>query len=418
VVAARHSWNLTVVGKDQLAFVAPHGRFPAKGLEAEVAEIVAVLPEGSEVMCVCAGPNVGDFTVLRVVGVTTDISARVMTLPDAIVTADPHLALARARHRIDRGEHAKAASDLGLALLGGEELALTAYERLPGEQQTALLDHLIGWQTSKQATWRGMRFIPLARWTIAHLYQAIAAAMTNGGVFGAAPGIEGEAILDELARRDERVAEWTKKLAKLRKARAKDGDTHFRITTELDKPEVIGSCAEGVYIAGSATIDSKRVNTGAHRYVAGVRQPVRILYAIDGSELNRLVGVEPIKDRFYVPEDNAIVHIDTADGRVSVERAPWRVEVFNHCVSNGWQVFHKSKKVFVAPAENDAVWVALELSKAAAAVALAPPWISFHGGSKQPFLFVALAEVMTAKEIRVDGKRFAKRAARAGIKGA
>lgn len=514
VVRPAH-WNLTVAGKS-LAFVALHGTFPVRGLDASVAALVAMLPQGTEVSCDCDGTNVTNLHVTRIRRIITDLGPRVMELPDAIVALDGALSLVRARKRIDAQQLDAAAHDLAVALRANEELALGEFERLPAAQQAALVDLLAHWAVTRPASWRALRHLPLARWTLDHVKQAFMAALANAGTFGTAPGVDGEVLLDELARRGESTAPLTKKLARVRRVQSTEGDTIHRLSPEIDGAKVVGACAQGVYVAGTVQLGKSNVTEGARRWVAEDRHHVLVLYALDGRELKRWldvradrvvddiallverprerdatsrgvrltdgaelytfpgeiqrhdhelvwgvldknwsdstmssqvrrltgelvldlenVWVESLwwdRERIYVhgeamtqtfdragkplaeppPAPATTVELDTAEGRVTahLDEAPWRFGYWTEVVGGGWQLQWKGKRVCIAPTEPGAAWVTLELAKAPETVELAPPWVAFRIGKTTPILLIALAELMTANEIRVDGKRFAKR---------
>ena len=516
MVGTRRTWNLTV-DRGSLSFIAPHGRFPARGLDPAVAAMVAMLPGGTEVQCECDGGVVDKLHVTRIAHILTDLTARVMELPDAVVTSDGRLVLARTKRRLDGGNTAAAAADLAIAMQANADLALTEYERLPADEQAKLLELLVAWQARRPASWRALRYFPIARWTVPHLTEALEAAFKSGGVFGSGPGVDGEALVDELARRGEDVAAAKKKLARLRKVRATEGDTFHRITPDLQDACVVGACREGVYIAGTVKVGQTAVVRGAYRAMVAENDRVLVLYALDGRELRRWLGtianrvvdevavlveaprdlrgvppravrlsdgkvlyefpyaverhdheliwgvidkswsdhtmssevrritgervialenvwVEDVwwdREHIYVRDETtthvydrggklvragaapppATVEIETADGRVTmdVKSAPWCFGYWTTVVGGGWQARVNGKKLLVAPTELGAAWVSLELAKAHA-VQLAPPWIAFLRDG-EPILLVALAEIMSASQIRVDGKWFAKRAA-------
>ena len=467
VGTARRSWNLKVLGSGKLAFVAPHGTFPVKRIEPDVATAIAQLPTGIEI----------------------------------------------AKKRIDASDFVRATSDLAIALEEKHDLALAEYERLPAEEQAKLVKPLVAWQRDRPATWRALRFLPLARWSIDHVTEAFAAALKTGGTFGAGPGIEAEALVDELARRGKSVDASKKQLAKLRKSRATEGDTHFKLAPELDEPSVVGACAEGVYVAGLLDVGEAKITRGAWTQSIHDHKHVLVLYARDGRELRRWIdlqcdnvvgdvallteeprniravprgvrlsdgevlyefarGIERhdhelvwgiverdwaarsmtsevrritgelvtridswieelwwdrehiyIKgeseyalDRNGKPSRAAVrsettIDIEAANGRVTIdaELAPWRFGYWDDAGRGGWQTQHKGKKLLIAPSEPGAAWVSLELAKAAETVVPAPPWIAITL-KKEPTVFIAIAELASAFEIRVDGKRFVKRA--------
>ena len=111
-----------------------------------------------------------------------------------------------------------------------------------------------------------------------------------------------------------------------------------------------------------------------------------------------------------VPAHGETVTIETEAETQTLDEsaAPWHLGYWTHIVGGGWQAHWKSKQLLVAPFEPNATWVAIELSRVPADVQLAPPWIAFQR-EDMPILLLALAELVTARAIKVDGKWFARR---------
>ena len=470
------------------------------------------LPEGTDVECDGAfdgGGTISNLVVTRVRRILRDLSGRVMTLPDVLVRADGRLAAARARIHFEAGRIADAAGDVRALLELGDEQAIGEYERLPAAEQPALFEALVAWQAQQPATWRALRHIPLERWTDATLEQATEQALASGGVFGAAPGIPAEQLLDELARRAKPIGELAKQTQRLRRAQATEGDTFYRLVTDLATPRVIGADAAGVFVRGTLGFGSYVEQQGAHRLQREDRRSVVVHYSLEGRELRRWVGIAP--DRIVegialaieadppagtrladgeqlftfahriehhdgellwgihardpaaramrseivhiatgwsiarfdhwiddiewnaqhifvrgpqprtlardgkhvadsVPPPPATLTIENANGSHAIPalHAPWRFGTWQSVDAGGWALHRDGRRLFLAPSEPGATWVALELAKDAAHVDLAPPWLAIHQDGA-PIVLVALAEAMSAVEVRIDGKRFLRR---------
>jgi hypothetical protein len=486
-----------------------------RGVSEDVKPVVKALPDGTDVECEGSfdgGGTVTHLVVTKVRRILKDLSGRVMQLPDAIVAADGRLAAARARIHFAAGRIAEAGRDVEALLRLGDDQAIGEFERLPAEYREPLLDVLVAWQEDRPASARALRYVPLARWTDAHLDQAVEQALASGGVFGTPPGVRAEDILAELERRGVSTKTRTKQTQRLRRAQATEGDTFHRITTDVDEPRVIGADMAGVYVAGTSKLGESIEQVGARRQRSEDRRPVVVHYALDGHELQRWVGlsadriVEGVALRLESPTDctgtrlrdgaelysfaHRIVHcdgellwgihtrdaaahrmrseirhiatgfviaelhdwvedvvwtpqhilvygdspqtltregklvraavppppdaveIDTASGRHRLPRAhaPWCFGYWQSLDASGWIVHGKGKQLFVASSEPGAPWTHVELAKAPSRVDLAPPWLAIH--TEGPIVLVALAEVMSAAEIRIDGKRFARRSAK------
>lgn len=492
------TWSLTV-RRGSLELDGPLGRVRVRGLAPEVVPVIGALPDGIEVECEGAfdgGETVMHLVVTKVRRILKDLSGRVMQLPDAVVAADPRLAAARAHAHLAAGRIAAAARDIGALLDLGDDQALGELEKLPLEHQQALVDQLVAWQAPRKATWRALKHISMERWTDANVEQAVEQALVSGGVFGAAPGIRVEALLDELARRRLPVKTLAKQTQRLRRAQATEGDTFWRLVTELAQPRVIGADDAGVYVAGAAKADGtptvvhhaldgrelrRWAGLRADRVVAGVALQIeadepagvrlsdgKTLYTFahriehhDGelvwgvhrrdpathtmrSEIRHIATGYTIAKldgwvdevtwdaqhiyvhgaapqtltregrlvRASVPPPPAMLEIETATGHhaIPAEHAPWLFGDFTSTDAGGWIAHAGGRALYLAPSEPGATWVHVELAEAPARVDLAPPWLALHDRTGGPILLVALAEAMSAVEIRVDGKRVLRRA--------
>lgn len=506
------TWSLTVRA-GWLHLDAPHGSFPVRGVAPDVVPVVRALPDGTDVECEGAfdgGGTISNLHVTKVRRILKDLSGRVMSLPDVIVRADGRLAAARARIHLEAGRVDAAAADIGALLRLGDEQAIGEYERLPAEHQAPLFEELVAWQAQRPATWRALRHIPLARWTDANVQQAVEQALASGGVFGAAPGIPAEPLLVELARRERPTAELAKQTQRLRRAQATEGDTFYRLVTEIASPRVIGADHAGVYVRGTLDFGTVVEQRGAQRRQHEDRRSVVVHQALDGAELRRWIGIAPDRvvegvalymeadeptgvrladgkplfafahriehhdgellwgihardaatrtmrseivhvatgwsiARFdhwvddvewnaqhifvrgphpqtlardgkivadSVPPPPATLDIENATGRHTIPalHAPWRFGEWNTVDAGGWIVHRQQRRLYLAPAEPGASWVALELVRDAPHVDLAPPWLAIHQ-TDGPIVLLALAEAMSALEVRIDGKRFVRRA--------
>ncbi len=493
---------------------APHGSFQVRGIAPEVMPVVKALPDGTDVECdgsFDGGGTIMHLVVTRIRRILKDMSGRVMQLPDEIVAADGRLALARARKHFTAGRVAKAAVDVASLLALGDDQAIAELERLPEEHQLPLQDALVAWQAARPAAWRALKHIPLQQWTDANLDQAVEQGLANGGVFGAAPGVRVEDLLAELERRKLPTKTRAKQTQRLRRAQATEGDTFYRVVTELEDPRVVGADLQGVFVAGIVKFGESVVQQGAFRRHEEDRRAVVVHYALDGRELQRWVGLaadhvvagvalqievaEPAGVRLsdgkqlykfahriahhdgellwgihasdpekremrseirhiatgyviaelegWVDEvtwnaQHIFVHgekpqtltregklvraevlppaetldIETASGRhtIPAAHAPWLFGGYPEIDAGGWVVRVGLRDFYLAPSEPGAAWVHLELAKEHVRIDLAPPWLAIQSGDGAPILLVALAEAMSAMEIRVDGKRFAKRA--------
>lgn len=507
------TWSLTVRRKT-LHLDAPHGSFEVRGVSDDVKPVVQALPDGTDVECEGSfdgGGTVTHLVVTKVRRILKDLSGRVMELPHAIVAADGRLAVARARIHFAAGRIAEAARDVEALLRLGDDQAIGELERLPPEHREPLLEALVAWQTQRPASWRALRYLPLGRWTDAHIDQAVEQALASGGVFGAAPGVRAEDLLAELERRGVSTKSRAKQTQRLRRAQATEGDTFHRITVDVDEPRVIGADMAGVYVAGTRKLGESVEQVGARRQHSEDRRPVLVHYGLDGRELRRWIGlavdrvVEGVALRLESPAEctgtrlsdgqqlysfaHRIEHhdgellwgihardyaahtmhseirhiatgftlgefhdwiddvvwtaqhilvygespqtltregklvrasappppdsleIETASGRhrVPATHAPWCFGHWHSLDAGGWIVHDRGRQLFVAPSEPGAGWVHVELAKSPTHVDLAPPWLAIH--TDGPIVLLALAEVMSASEIRIDGKRFARRSA-------
>ena len=510
------TWSLTV-RYGSLHLDAPHGSFEVRSIAPEVMPVVKALPDGTDVECEGSfdgGGTITHLVVTRVRRILKDMSGRVMQLPDAIVAADGRLAAARARKHFAAGRTEKAAIDVESLLVLGDEQAIAEYEQLPPEYQQPMFEALVAWQVQQPgAIWRALRHIPLERWTEPHLMDAVEQSLANGGVFGAAPGLRVEEIIAELERRKRPTRRWEKQTQRLRRAQATEGDTFYRLTTELEQPRAIGADSNGVYVTGSVKFGESVVQQGAFRKHEEDRRVVVVYYALDGREIQRWVGLvadrivegvalqieadEPAGVRISdgkplytfahriehhdgellwgihardaqtrtmrseirhiatgytiakldgwvddvtwngqhifihgaspqtltregrvvsasVPPPPSTIDIESASGRhtIPAEHAPWlfAVDAFTSVDAGGWIAHVGFPAIYLAASEPGATWVHLELGKQPARVDLAPPWLAIHSKDDGPIILVALAEAMSAQEIRVDGKRFARRA--------
>lgn len=490
------TWSLTVRG-NALQLDAPHGSFEVRGIAPEVVPVVAALPDGVEVECEGSfdgGGTITHLVVTKVRRILKDMSGRVMELPDAIVAADGRLAAARARKHFDAGRVGDAARDVGFLLSLGDDQAIGEFDRLPGEHRHALLDALAEWQAKRKAMWRALRHLPLDRWTHAHLEQAVEQGLTNGGVFGAAPGVRVEDVLEELERRKLPTTTLAKQTQRLRRAQATEGDTFFRVFPDVDEPRVVGADAAGVYVAGyggegpqpvivhldhegrelkrwigahadrvvegvalqiEAAVpaamrlsDGKPLFTFAHRiehhdgellWGVHVRDPIaRVMHSeirhiatgytiatfhdwVDDVTWNAqhifVYGRSPLTltregrlVRAEAPPRPSTLTIETAAGphTIPAAHAPWLFGDWRSSDAGGWIVHHRWRQLYLAPSEPGATWVNLELASNVDRVDVAPPWLVVQP-SAGPILLVALAEAMSAQQIRIDGKRFARR---------
>lgn len=479
---------------------APHGSFEVHGISDDVKRVVDALPDGTDVECEGSfdgGGTILHLYVTRVRRILKDMSGRVMQLPDAVIAADGRLAAARAHVHFDAGRIADAARDVGYLLALGDDGALAELERLPLERQLALRPQIIAWQANRRANWRALRHVPIEQWTDTQLEQAVEQGLVHGGVFGVAPGVRVEALVEELDRRKRPTRILAKQTQKLRRAQATEGDTFFRVTPEIEDPRVVGADAAGVFLSGSLAgralvvlVSQEGRELGrwldiwADHVVEGVALQIgepqgewegprgirlsdgKVLFAFanriehhDGelvwgvherdpvartmrSEIRHIAtgfsiatfdrwvddvvwnnqhvfvyGAAPQTltregrvVRASAPEPLDVLDIETASGRHTIPalHAPWRFGAWRSHDAGGWVIHQKYRQLYLAASEPGALWVSLELAQSPTQVELAPPWLAIHH-TDQPILLVALAEVMSAREIRVDGKRFAKR---------
>jgi hypothetical protein len=290
---SQKTWSLTVRARS-LHLDAPHGTFEVRGISDDVKRVVEALPEGTDVECEGSFDGGGTIThlfVTKVRRILKDMSGRVMQLPDVIVAADGRLAAARARVHFDGGRIADAARDVGFLLALGDDQALGELERLPLDRQLALHPQIIEWQANRRANWRALRHIHVEQWTDTQIEQAVEQGLVNGGVFGAAPGIRVEALLEELERRKRPTKTLAKQTQKLRRAQATEGDTFFRITPEIDDPRVAGADAAGVFLSGSIPAGQTITLRGAHRSETLERRPLVVLVSQEGREQQRWLDV-------------------------------------------------------------------------------------------------------------------------------
>lgn len=112
-----------------------------------------------------------------------------------------------------------------------------------------------------------------------------------------------------------------------------------------------------------------------------------------------------------VPPRPATLAIESATGThtIPVEHAPWLFDDYQSIESGGWIVHYAWRDIYLAPSEPGATWVHLQLTKGGESIELAPPWLVVRP-KNAPILLVALAEAMSAQQIRVDGKALLKRA--------
>ncbi|HLL21326.1 MAG TPA: hypothetical protein VK427_04300, partial [Kofleriaceae bacterium] len=487
---SNNTWSLTV-RHGSLHLDGPRGSFPVRGLTPEVQVVVDALPEGTDVECegdFDGGGTIANLVVTKIRRLVKDLSGRVMTLPDAIVAADGRLAATRARIHFSAGRITQAARDVGSLLALGDDQALAELERLPAPEQRALFEALVAWQTPRPASWRALRYIPLSRWTDAQLAEAVEQAIANGGVFGSAPGVRAEDLVTELDERKRPTKTYAKQTQRLRRAQSTEGDTFYRIATDLEDPRVIGADAAGVYIASTAravvalfALDGRELrrweNVTADRVVEGVALQIDIgdepcgFRLADGKRLfafrhriehhdGELVWGIHSRDPATRKMRSEIVHIATGfsiaqlatwvddvtwnaqqifvhgeapqtltrDGRVlsatvpappaeldldgqriPATHAPWLFGAWTSVDAGGWIVHAHGRRLYLAASEPGAAWVHLALAKKPARIDLAPPWLAIHATEPSSIVLVALAEAMSATEIRIDGKRFAKR---------
>ena len=506
------TWSLTIRA-GSLHLDAPHGSFEVKAIAPEVVPVVQALPDGTDLECDGAfdgGGTITHLVVTRVRRILKDLSGRVMKLPDAVVAADPRLAVARARKHFAAGHIAKAAVDVESLLRHGDEQAIAEYERLPPEHQQPLFEALVAWQAQCPPSWRALKHIPLARWTDAQLETAGEIAIASGGVFGTTPGMRLEDIVAELERRKLPTKSLVKQTQRLRRAQATEGDTVHRLVTDLEQARVIGGDTTSVFVHGVVKLGESIVQRGAARQRTEDRQDVIVHYALDGRELQRWTGLaadrvingvalqieaeEPAGVRLSDGKrlfafahriehhdgellwgvhardpDNRrmrseIVHIATGftiakldgwvddvewnaqqifvrgdkpqtltrEGRVvastvpqppatlaieaatetyplPAEHAPWLFAEYRSIDTGGWIAHHASRELYLAASEPGATWVHLQLAKGAESIELAPPWLVIRPDGS-PIVLVALAEAMSAQQIRVDGRALVKRA--------
>jgi hypothetical protein len=485
------AWSLTV-RKGSLHLDAPHGSFEVRAIAPEVMPVVTALPDGTEVECEGSfdgGGTITHLVVTKVRRILRDLSGRVLQLPDAIVAADGRLAAARARHHFAAGRYEQAAIDVGSLLALGDDQALADFERLPAAHQQPLLEALVAWQASRPASWRALKHLALAQWTAAHLDEAVEQGLANGGVFGAAPGVRVEDLVEELERRKRPTKTWTKQTQRLRRAQATEGDTVYRIVTEVEAPRVVGADLQGVYVAGDGQVlvhyaldgrelkrwarlaadrvvegvalqlevdepagvrlsDGKQLFTFAHRIAHHDGELLWGIHAKDPAKHTMRSEIRHIATGYVIAKleswvddvtwnahhifihgdkpqtltrEGRLVHagvypapetvdIETASGRCTIPaaHAPWLFDDFRAVDAGGWDVRIYKRDLYLAPSEPGATWVHLTLAKEAERVDLAPPWLAIQH-IDQPIVLVALAEAMSAIEIRVDGKRFLKR---------
>jgi hypothetical protein len=111
-----------------------------------------------------------------------------------------------------------------------------------------------------------------------------------------------------------------------------------------------------------------------------------------------------------VPPPPDTIEIENATGpqMIPAAHAPWQFGAWRSQDAGGWVIHQKYRQLYLAASEPGAPWVSIELAQSPTQVEIAPPWLAIHH-TDQPILLVALAEAVSAQEIRVDGKRFAKR---------
>jgi hypothetical protein len=110
------------------------------------------------------------------------------------------------------------------------------------------------------------------------------------------------------------------------------------------------------------------------------------------------------------PAPPETIAIETAAGTQTIpyEHAPWRFRNWKTTDTAGWIVHHdREKLLYLAPSERGATYAGIELQRTCE-IDLAPPWLAFRSAGS-PIILVAIAELMSAAEIRIDGKRFARR---------
>ena len=112
-----------------------------------------------------------------------------------------------------------------------------------------------------------------------------------------------------------------------------------------------------------------------------------------------------------VPPRPATLSIESAAAThtIPVEHAPWLFDDYQSIDTGGWTVHYAWRDIYLAPSEVGATWVHLQLARGGESIELAPPWLVIRQKTA-PILLVALAEAMSAQQIRVDGKAILKRA--------
>ena len=476
-----------------LALIAPHGTFFVRGLDPAVAREVATFPEETAVECdgdYEGGANIEFLVVTRITNVITPLVPLAGDRPDREVHADGALARARAAERLGRGDVDGAAEDLGHALRLGAQGADDVYAALPPAHREALVDAYARWANAVSTDADVLRWLPVTRWTDDHLGSALTAALARGGRFGE---ITAEVLIAELTRRGSNTEKVAKKLAKLRRAQATEGDTFVRITTRLEASEVVGATRDTIYVAGKLEVGPPAVTPpDGRRHFVRRCVPALIAYDTEGRERARYLDVAPDEvvdgvalqryerrspDRplphLWRLADNAVLHTFTSEvlacdhelvaTRVEIRRFAtgelvatlpdgatdvwWDAEHIHvhgvqpcvlsratgtllpesprarlakittpdgtrHTIDRSnqvadWICISPGRKLFVGPAGGELVELQLRRNYD---VTLVPPWLAL-AHPQEPLLLIAIAEVVTCTELRVDGTLVASRVA-------
>jgi hypothetical protein len=449
-----------------LELVAPHGVFSVRGMDPEIEDVVARMPDGAELECEGDYEGSGNIESLIVTAIVREVSPLVPLtegVSDDVVRENAELARARAAERLGAGDVAGAAADLASAMDGHTPGIADVYAALPERERAALLDRYAAWVRGLKAFgWDEVRCLPLDRFGGEQLAVMVAAALERGGRYGTHPV---EDLVAEIDRRGGPVAALAKRVAKLRRAQATEGGVTIEIRPPM-QARVVGATRDTVYVFGWLPIGpAPIVPPDAQRQLVHATAPTVIAYDTEGVERARYAGfiadlvvgdialqaslsgrtraqpalrrldgsvVAQFTGHIYHHDSELVAgpaadadEVRTFSGELvaswrsrSTERVRWDDTTIYvdadeqrtyprpspHRGERWVCEYRGNQRIKIGPSKRECVQIELAFN---ATTTLMPPWLAIQRDDR--IIMVALAELMTCDRIRVQGKQIAKR---------
>lgn len=231
------AWPLTLRrlgnGAVRLEYVSLGAVQHIHGIHEQLVPQLALVPDGTELAYLCRVAEGLHYNVRHLIAVALaegQPEAAVAFLPEAFVSAQPELRLARAAQRIAQRQYEAAIDDLRVGIELDLERARSVFETLPSSHRAPVLELFAAWVARRPLNEERAALLPLEHWSTDHLREAASTAHRTEAPWN---GHDLEALVAELERRGSSHAEVFKTLLADRAALQK------LLSPALLKPELL-----------------------------------------------------------------------------------------------------------------------------------------------------------------------------------